>query len=289
MPAQIFIQPTQGQSMVAGAQAVSQGLQSAIGRWQEEEKKRRFNEGMFEVLSTQTDSSGQPYVPVKAIERWQSMSPDKQAGVLSLAAARYKEDAQRRSQEQEMLTLSAEEIARAKEAGAVPLRQSRGSFQYLKTGGPGGAGELPQPGTAVLDDAGNQIGVWDAKGKISKVSAKSGGGMGDINDLKRSQIDAQIAALRGELAQGNKKTGPDWNPLATDYEAQITGLEEQRRALGGDGSQKTSNVQRRTSNVEQKQVPAGTPRISTAEEHAALAPGAVYIDARDGKTKRKKS
>jgi hypothetical protein len=176
-----------GGSVRAGQQLVSP-LQEALQKYEGERKKSMFNQGVFDIMKDKTDSSGKPYIPVEAIERWNSLNPDKQAGYLAAAGAGVKEDMERQKQQVEsdlakahaayyrralanggagMLTLSPQEQEAAAKAGVVPLRQSAGSFQYKEDpNNPVNMGTAPP--TPILDprDPSKIIGLQDAKGSV---------------------------------------------------------------------------------------------------------------------------
>lgn len=176
-----------GGSVRAG-QALVSPLQEALQKYEEQRKKTLFNQGVFDIMKEKTDSAGKPYIPVEAIARWDSLNPDKQAGYLSAAGSSMKEDLQKQQLDRQntladaqanlahakanqiwtgqdaesSLTLSPEEKAAAQKAGVVPLRQSRGSFQYKESPESAAAMRSGQP--VYHPETGHVVGVYDTKG-----------------------------------------------------------------------------------------------------------------------------
>lgn len=165
----------------------------------------------------------------------------------------------------------------------------------------------PEPGAAVYDDEGNQIGVYDAKGKITKIGTTKADPQAAMLELQRtneiSGIDRQIADLQAELAKGNQKTGPDWNPLAEPYSDKLRGLLAKRAALSATGGRQPAAAPSMEAITGQQPLPGATttpnvtapaasptaPVINNEADYAAIPAGGMYVDARDGKLKRKKA
>lgn len=263
-----------GQYTIEAAQRVA----DALKKYGEEKKQTEFNSGVFDVIKDQKDSQGNPYIPVEALEKWHSMNPDKQAGVLATAARREHEDMQYRvahqNQVRETLNLSSEELANAGRAHVVPLRQSRGSFSYVPE---------VAPGTPALDAAGNQIGVYDAKGKITKLP-KADPAVAIQEGVRKSElagVDAHIASLESEMAKGEKKYGPDWNPLATPYVDQLAALRAKRETMATPaapaGTAPSSAIAAPSSRVRVKSKDGKIGSIPTAQLKEALANGYTQL------------
>lgn len=174
-------------------QAFVSPLDEALQKYENERKKTLFNQGVFDIMKGKTDSAGNPYIPVEAIARWDSLNPDKQAGYLAAAGSSIKEDMQKAAQKRQdalaeaqanlanakanqawtgqdadsTLNLSPDEINRAQTAGVVPLRQSKGSFQYREDpNNPVNMGQAPP--TPIMDprDPTKMLGLQDARGGV---------------------------------------------------------------------------------------------------------------------------
>lgn len=79
--------------------------------------------------------------------------------------------------------------------------------------------------TPLQDESGNPI-----------MPVQKGAGSGDpARAAQITALDAQIAGLKGEVAGGNKKWGPDWLPGATPYADQLRSLQAERDSLAGSG------------------------------------------------------
>src|SRR5436305_10391154 len=81
-----------GKFTAAAGAEVGSDIAKALQRYEEDKKKRQFNDGVFEVLKDQTDSEGNSYISPEALSRWNSINPDKQAGILSAAGAKIQDD-----------------------------------------------------------------------------------------------------------------------------------------------------------------------------------------------------
>lgn len=202
-------------------------------------------------------------------------------------------------------------LQRASELGFMYVPQSRRSGSWVNTR----AVDVPEPGKAVYDDEGNQIGVYDAKGKITKLPTRKSDDNPYMDpDFKRktdlASLDRQIAELQGEIAQGNQKSGPDWNPLATPNADKLRGLLAKRKALESGSAAAALSEQQLEGVTAQAPLPGplpgkspppkagGTPApapsatapvINSEQDYASLPAGALYVDARDGTLKRKKA
>ena len=180
------------QGVNAGQQMVSP-LQKALQKYEEDKKKTDFNQGVFDIISQQTGPNGEPYIPVKAIERWHSMNPDAQAGVLSAAGSKIQNDmAQAQLERQNKLAdatanlteakaynewtgsgpdaslqLTPDEIAQGEKTGKVPLRTSGKSFMWAEDpNNPANMGQAPPSPIKDPRDPTKIIGLQDARGGI---------------------------------------------------------------------------------------------------------------------------
>jgi hypothetical protein len=116
---------------IAAAQTVSHELAAALLRYEDDKKKREFNQGAFEFLSTQSDSSGKPLVTPEILQKWHKMNPDQQAGTLSGLGATLQQ-----TQKEKLVKMQID-------------AQNQTS---------------PYAGQKIYDDSGTDIGVWDEKG-----------------------------------------------------------------------------------------------------------------------------
>jgi hypothetical protein len=74
------------QGILSGAQTFNQDLMKALQKYEEDKKQREFNTGMFDSLKN--DPNTAKYIPTDALQKWDSMNGDKQAGVLAGVARR---------------------------------------------------------------------------------------------------------------------------------------------------------------------------------------------------------
>lgn len=94
---------------------ISEDLQKALAKYDEERKANAAADGLFETL--QGDPTLKSYVPVDALQRWGSLHPDKKAGIILGIGRRAAEDAQKRAEQ-----FKAADDARANEELAQRLQ-----------------------------------------------------------------------------------------------------------------------------------------------------------------------
>jgi hypothetical protein len=157
-------------------------------------------------------------------------------------------------------------------------------------------------GIAVLETSPHSV-----EYKIKTTQKTKSDPMAAMLELQRtneiSGIDRQIADLQAELAKGNQKTGPDWNPLAEPYSDKLRGLLAKRAALSATGGRQPAAAPSMEAITGQQPLPGATttpnvtapaasstaPVINNEADYAAIPAGGMYVDARDGKLKRKKA
>jgi hypothetical protein len=199
---------------------------------------------------------------------------------------------------------SPETLKWAQEHGIAVLETSPHSVEYRD---PNKNTNIHEPGSPAYDGAGNEIGVWEKGDKIKTTQKTKSDPMAAMLELQRtneiSGIDRQIADLQAELAKGNQKTGPDWNPLAEPYSDKLRGLLAKRAALSATGGRQPAAAPSMEAITGQQPLPGATttpnvtapaasstaPVINNEADYAAIPAGGMYVDARDGKLKRKKA
>src|SRR5438105_624184 len=86
------VSPIGGQLLAQGigeaGKSIGSGLMQALQKYEEDKKQREFNTGLLDTLKR--DPAAAKYVPADALEKWDSMNGDKQAGVLAGIARRTK-------------------------------------------------------------------------------------------------------------------------------------------------------------------------------------------------------
>jgi hypothetical protein len=77
--------------------------------------------------------------------------------------------------------------------------------------------------------------IWNGNALVPKERATKANDVSRFAELSRKteidDLDSQIAALRGEIAGGNVRPGPDWLPLTTTYADQLAKLQARRDSL----------------------------------------------------------
>lgn len=170
------------QAITGAANVLSGDLQKALARYEDNKKQREYNTGLLDSIKDLQDSNGQPYVPIEALQRWDALSGDRQAGVIAGAARRITYDLQQQAgdraqqqldiernriaQDNEPFTPSDDDFAAARRAGGELVEVQPGRYQFLSypNSNRQGAGD----GTPVADprDPTKIIGIQQTNGVI---------------------------------------------------------------------------------------------------------------------------
>jgi hypothetical protein len=225
MPWNPGIQDQRGQLAFQGitnaTNILSQDLLKALNKYEEDKKQREFNTGLLDTLKD--DPNTARYVRAEALQRWDSMNSDKQAGVLAgmtrristdvqqqqldrqnqLAAAQA-EEAQARSNllwaqgqnewsgqgADANLNLTPEEIAAGKDIGKIPLRTSGKSFQWAED--PNNPANLGTAAPVPVDKFGRPVNPADLTAEVIGLQNPSTGAVHNLP--KPSQVQELINA-----------------------------------------------------------------------------------------------
>jgi hypothetical protein len=99
----------------------------ALQKYDEEKKQREFNTGIFDTLRNDPHTSS--YIPVDALNKWNSMNPDKQAGVLAGVARRTQSDMQDLQRQNIQSEMAARTAADTRAQQELALRQADANYQ----------------------------------------------------------------------------------------------------------------------------------------------------------------
>lgn len=192
-------------------------LQKALSKYEEDKKQREFNTGILDTFKQDPHMS--KFVPVDALERWDSLNGDKQAGIIAGVTRRASSDIQqqqldRQNQESEaktnllwaqgnnewsgtgpggtgdVLNLSPADQANYDKAGKIPVRTSAKSFQ---------AADMPEaPAPPDLDGSGNPIFTKDgtmyrSKGEFKPVTGPMMQAKQTFDAMQKANGDAAAA------------------------------------------------------------------------------------------------
>jgi hypothetical protein len=126
--------------------------------------------------------------------------------------------------------------------GMTAVTTSRGGAQVMGGGGAAGRPRVlaTENGFVSVDPAtGQAIPVTTEDGSpVMPVPKGTGGASGPdrVRELSLLNLDTEIGKVSAEIAKGNKKWGPDWNPMVESYKDQLIRLQAERDALAGGGS-----------------------------------------------------
>lgn len=148
--------------MFEGISNIGKDFSEALKKYENDRKQKQFNEGIFDSLK----SAGE--VSPEALQKWSTWNTDKQGGYLAgqmrtvtekravqkaqddhamaVAHANYFNTQANAKADPQSLELTPEEQDAAMKSGKVPLRTSKGSFQYA---------DLPEKDQPVTDEQGN--------------------------------------------------------------------------------------------------------------------------------------
>jgi hypothetical protein len=136
--------------------------------------------------------------------------------------------------------------------------------------------------------------IWNGRTLIPKTKTGKGDEIGQLEELTRTSrlnaLNQEIASLKGELAGGNQRPGPDWVPwLTTPYADRVKQLEVERDALMRPSSPQPRDpsayadpgVIPPTTSQPPAPLSPTSRQVPTPLRNAAPAPGDVLDQARD--------
>jgi hypothetical protein len=223
--------------------AIGGGISQAIGDMQKKSAQLNANAGTVEALV----KSG--YLNVDdAASLVGEKNPDKMSGALMVYMQRAQDkmmmerqlavaEAQQRLQTQEQFTPQVVDLGN----GLQAVTTSRGGAQVINGAGGGGRPRVlaTENGFVSVDPVtGRAIPVMTEDGtQVMPVPKGTGGGGGTdrTRELSLLNLDTEIGKVSAEIANGNQKWGPDWNPLAESYKEKLIKLQAERDALGAGG------------------------------------------------------
>jgi hypothetical protein len=198
------------QGILSGAQTFNQDLMKALQKYEEDKKQREFNTGMFDSLKN--DPNTAKYIPTDALQKWDSMNGDKQAGVLAGVARRSTAE-----QQQQKLQI---------DQAQADYYRAHADYMRARAGAEGA--DEGTPFLPVTDATGKQI--------PGQIYVKKTGAIHDVSDAGNTPlIDAS-----GKFFLDRKTNA--WKPLPPATMI-LTGINQPGGAGGAPAAAPTFNVQ----------------------------------------------